>query len=122
MAETQETKSQEIHPDFPVEPIDGSIGGAQPKVLLSKSADGRYCRPTRSPSEIKRRFEAADDLVGQLVSYFKRKKKENPEWTDEKNYERIRLALIQKADEGKWPYTSAEQAWIMSQLRVRSVT
>lgn len=51
-----------------------------------------------------------------------RKKKEFPDWTDEKNYERIRLALINKADDGKWRFTDAEQAWIMARLRERSAS
>jgi hypothetical protein len=40
---------------------------------------------------------------------FKRKKMENPEWADDKNYERIRLALINRATEGRWPFTEDEQ-------------
>ena len=68
-----------------------------------------------------RRFEAADDLVNHLVAYFKRKKAEFPEWTDEKNLERIRLAVMQKIQQGKWPYTQSEQTWILDRLRERSV-
>lgn len=117
MAETEETDMQEIHPDFPVKPIHGAIGGAQPKLLLCRGADGTYSIPKRSPEEIMHRFTVADGIVEQLVTYFKRKKLEYPEWTDEKNLERIRLALIKKADQGKWPFTDAEQAWIMCRLR-----
>lgn len=68
-----------------------------------------------------RRFEAADDLVSQLVTYFKRKKAEFPEWTDEKNLERIRLAVIRKVQQGEWPYTQSEQKWILDRLRERSL-
>ena len=65
------------------------------------------------------RFALADDIAHQLVTYFLRKKREYPEWTDEKNLERIRLALINKARDGSWAFTDAEQAWIMDRLRER---
>ncbi len=120
MSETRKTDQRGLHPDFPVEPILGAIGGAQPKLLLSRSENGTYVSPRRSPEEIMHRFTVADDIADQLVSYFKRKKMEYPDWTDEKNYERIRLALINKAAEGKWSFTEAEQKWIMDRLRERS--
>jgi hypothetical protein len=122
ITETQQTEASGIHPDFPVEPILGAVGGAQPKLLLKRGANGTYGIPSRSPEEIMHRFTVADDIANQLVTYFKRKKREYPEWTDEKNYERIRLALINKANEGKWCFTEAEQAWIMCRLRERSAS
>ena len=122
MSEIHKTNPQELHPDFPIEEILGAIGGAQPKLLLKRGANGTYGVPSRSPEEIMHRFTVADDIADQLVDYFKRKKREYPDWTDEKNYERIRLALINKADEGKWPFTDSEQEWIMARLRERSVS
>jgi hypothetical protein len=120
MSEFKKTDMRVMHPDFPVKPILGAIGGAQPKLLLTRGENGTYVSPSRPHQEIMRRFEAADDIADQLASYFKRKKMENPEWTDEKNYERIRLALINKAAQGKWPFTEDEQQWIMNRLRERS--
>lgn len=120
MSEVQEVGMREIHPDFPVEPVLGAVGGAQPKLLLKRGSNGSYHVPQRSPEEVLHRFTVADDIAEQLVTYFKRKKMEHPEWPDEKNYERIRLALINKAKEGKWRFTEAEQAWIMCRLRERS--
>lgn len=113
------TTLKTLHPDFPTE-ILGAIGGAQEKVLLCRGEDGKYQNPARSAEELQHRFEVADDIVDQLVAYFHRKKSEFPEWTDEKNLERIRLALIQKAEQGKWAFTMAEQAWIMDRLRERT--
>jgi hypothetical protein len=78
-----------------------------------------YGNPQRSPEELLHRYTIADDIVDQLVSYFHRKKRENPEWGDEKNLERIRLGLIKKAAEGKWKFTEEEQGWIMDRLRER---
>jgi hypothetical protein len=122
MSEIQRTEEHGIHPDFPVEPIRGVIGGAQPKLLLSKSKSesDTYVSPRRSPEEIMHRFTVADAIAGQLVNYFKRKKTDYPGWTDEKNYERTHLALIEKANEEEWPYTDAEQGRIMDRLRQRS--
>lgn len=120
MPETPESLARALHPDFPDEPILGAVAGAQLKLTVCRGADGSYGSPRRSPEEVMHRFEAADDLVAQLVSYFNRKKVEFPAWSDATNLERIRLALIQKAREGKWPFSLAEQSWIMARLWERS--
>jgi hypothetical protein len=117
MSDLPKKPEHDVHPDFPTSPNPGSISGSQPKLLLSKGADGTYGSPQRSPEELLHRFKIADDIVGQLLRYFNRKKTAHPEWTDEKNLERIRLALINKAAEGKWKFTEAEQQWIMNRLR-----
>lgn len=121
MYELPNATGRALHPEFPNEPILGAIGGAQPKLLLYRGEDGTYQVPRRSHEEIMRRFEAADDLVGQLVVYFKRKKAEFPDWTDEKNLERIRLAVIRKVQQREWPYTQSEQKWILDRLRERTL-
>lgn len=122
MCEPHKNNPQELHADFPIEEILGAVGGAQPKLLLKRGENGTYDIPKRSSEEIMHRFTVAHDIVNQLVTYFKRKKREYPDWTDEKNYERIRLALINKANVGKWRFTEAEQAWIMCRLRERSAS
>lgn len=119
MSDLSEKLTNVVHRDFPTSSSPGSIGGTQPKLLLSKNVDGTYGSPRRSPEELLYRFAIADDVVCQLVTYFKRKKAENPDWTDERNLERIRLGLIKKAAEGKWKFTEAEQEWIMNRLRER---
>ncbi len=111
-----------VHPDFPTGRGPGSIGGAQPKLLLSRRDDGTYGTPQRSPEELLHRYKIADDIVDQLVTYFQKKTREYPEWGDEKNLERIRLALIKKAADGKWKFTVEEQGWIMDRLRERRHT
>jgi hypothetical protein len=121
MSETRTIGSRSLHPDFPNEPIVGAVSGGQPKLTLRRGENGTYEVPRQSKEEIMRRFEAADDLVGQLVAYFKRKKVEFPDWTDEKNFERIRVAVIEKVRQGKWPYTQSEQNWILDRLREQSV-
>lgn len=118
MTDSTNSLPRQLHPDFPTE-ILGAVGGAQPKLLLRRNADGTYGSPRRSPEEVMHRFALADDIAHQLVTYFLRKKREYPEWTDEKNLERIRLALINKARDGSWAFTDAEQAWIMDRLRER---
>lgn len=105
--------------DFPVEPITASVGGAQPKLALCRNVDGAYVSPHRSSEEIMRRYEAANDLVGQLVCYFERKRAEFPTWTDEIHLERIRRGLGTKVKQGRWFYTEAEQQWVMVRLRER---
>lgn len=120
MPEMPKSPARTLHPDFPDEPILGAVAGAQLKLTVCRGADGSYRSNRRSPAEVMHRFEAADDLVAQLVSYFSRKKLEFPAWSDATNLERIRLALIQKASEGKWPFSSAEQSWIMDRLWERT--
>lgn len=108
-----------IHPDFPREAISGSVSGVQPKLLLRRSGGGTYALPRRSVAEVRKRFEAADDIVAQLHQYFVRKQREHPEWSEEQNLERIRLGLVAKANSGAWPFTELEQEWIMNRLRER---
>lgn len=108
-----------IHPDFPREAISGSVSGVQPKLLLKRSGAGTYALLRRSVAEVRKRFEAADNIVTQLNQYFLRKQREHPEWSAEKNLDRIRLGLQAKAIEGKWPFSPAEQRWIMDRLRER---
>lgn len=121
MTQSDEGSRRKLPPDFPNEHVLGTVGGAQDKLLLCRRDDGKYGSPHRSPEELLHRFEVADDLVVQLVAYFNRKKLEFPEWSDEKNIERIRLAVIQKAKQGKWPFSPAEQYWIMDRLRERCI-
>lgn len=106
-------------PSFPVEPVISLVGGAQPKLALCRAENGAYVSPKRSPEEIWQRYEAADDLVVQLVGYLARKKTECPAWTDEVHLERIRRGIARKVDQGKWPFSEAEQRWIMARLRER---
>ncbi|MBA5686343.1 hypothetical protein [Rugamonas apoptosis] len=115
--QTDSTRHNEILADFPREEVLGSVGGSQPKLLLKKSADGTYGPTQHSGDSLLARFEAADDVVGQLRTYFLRKQVENPDWTSEQNLERIRKGLASKAESGHWPFTPAEQAWIMNRLR-----
>lgn len=108
-----------IHADFPREAIPGAVSGAQPKLLLRRSGAGTYELPGRSTEELRRRFVAADDIVDQLCQYFERKKRENPEWSDSKNLERIRRGLENKAVSGAWPFTTPEREWIIAQVQKR---
>lgn len=116
MSDISQRPKIEIHPDFPNEPIQGAVSGTHPKILLRKTFNGMYTLPRRSPADVVQRFEAANDITNQLVKYFKRKKAEHPEWTDEKNIERIRLALVKNSETGKWPFSEAEQSWIINRL------
>lgn len=108
-----------LPPDFPAEPILAAVGGAQPKLALCRDENGAYVSPYRSSKEIMRRYQAADNLVRQLVIYFERKKIEFPAWSDEIHLERIRRGLARKVQQGGWFYTEAEQRWVISQLRER---
>jgi hypothetical protein len=108
---------RELPTDFPNDQILGAVSGAQPKLLLRRDDKGAYVSLRLSPEELMHRFECANDLADQLVDYFMRKKSQHPDRTDESNLERIRLGLAKKAADGKWPYTEAEQAWIMKRLR-----
>lgn len=105
--------------DFPVEPIFAIVGGAQPKLALCRNEQGNYASPRRSSEEVMSRFEAADNLVRQLVIYFERKKFQFPSWSDEVHLERIRRGIANKVAQGKWLFTEAEQKWIMARLNER---
>ena len=119
MSSMNETKKRTLPPDFPVNPVLGAVSGIHPKLLLTLGEDGLYLSPRPNELELMARYEAADNLVDQLRDYFLRKKKENPEWTSEKNFERIQLGVAAKAASGKWPFSVDEQNWIMNRLRER---
>lgn len=103
--------------EFPNDVVPGIVSGAQPKLLLQRDAGGTYSAPRRSFQQLKERMDVASDIAQQLYKYFERKKSENPDWTDEHNLEHIRRGLQAKAIDGKWPFTQAEQRWIMARLR-----
>lgn len=111
------TTRKEVPSDFPREEVLGAVSGTQPKLLLRMNDDGTYGPVRPSDAELQARFEVAEDIVGQLHAYFLRKQSENPDWTDEHNLERIGRGLASKVSEGKWPFSEAEQSWIMDRLR-----
>ena len=111
------TTRKEVPSDFPREEVLGAVSGVQPKLLVIKHGDGTYAPVRRSTEELQLRFEIAEDIVGQLHFYFLRKHAEHPEWSTDQNLERIRLGLASKVADGKWPFTEAEQLWVMNRLR-----
>jgi hypothetical protein len=119
MSQANKSSKHEIHPQFPVEPILGFVSGMQPKLLLRKGENGNFVSTRRTTPEIMERFEICDHMVEELKTYFLRKKRENADWSDEKNLERIRLGLLKKVANGEWHFTEAELAWIMDQVRER---
>lgn len=108
--------TRQIHPEFPREPIPGAVGGAQPKLLLRKNELGKYVSPGLSNDEVSARFELCDDLVGQLLHYVKRKKLENPDWSDEFNLARTKRGVEKKVRAGAWRISLAEVDWVMSRV------
>ena len=108
---------RDVPADFPREEVAGAVGGAQPKLLLQKRGDGTYGPVRPSDDELQARFEAAEDIVGQLHSYFLRKQAEHPEWNADQHLERIQRGIASKVNAGTWPFSVAEQAWILNRLR-----
>lgn len=66
MLGNEEAKFAQVPADFPRPEHLGAIGGAQPKLLLTKH-NGRFYRPGCTPPEIYERWNTCEDLAQQLA-------------------------------------------------------
>ncbi len=107
--------SPAIPDDFPREPAHGSVGGAQPKVLLRRAADRLISEPT--DEELFTRYDACEDLVQQLVFYARRKRAENQSISLFDMLSKIETDVTRKVSTGQWDISSAEITWIMKHVR-----
>jgi len=104
-----------VPPDFPREPLPGSVAGAQPK-LLARMVDGKFITGLTA-EELYERYDACDDLAQQLAAYCTRKEHENPDWSQEFVLNRTRAGVAKKCTSGEWDFSVAELDWIMTTVR-----
>lgn len=105
-----------IPEDFPRGPL-AAVAGVQPKLAVRRVGDSYVSGWT--DDERAERYDNCDDLVRQLVSYYHRKTKENPDWTHEFTLSRLERGVAQKTEGGVWDLTSEELHWIFSHVRAQ---
>ncbi|WP_063900643.1 hypothetical protein [Burkholderia ubonensis] len=104
-----------IPADFPRESTQGAIGGYRPKLLLRRASGQLTSRPT--DEELFTRYDACEDLAGQLATYTRRKLAENPLRPLCDSLSKVEADITKKVSLGQWDISSAEIAWIMKRVR-----
>ncbi|WP_454805413.1 hypothetical protein [Paraburkholderia fungorum] len=104
-----------IPEDFPREPARGAIGGYRPKVLLHRTGNQLISGPT--DEGLFTRYDACEDLAGQLATYARRKLTKNPSQSLYDTLRKVEVELVKKVSRGEWDISSAEIAWIMKRIR-----
>lgn len=94
--------------DFPRTTSQGSISGAQPKLLLRKIGDMYQAGPT--DDEVYERYIACDDLAEQLAAYATRKMTANA-WSLQTAISKVEAGVLKKVDSGIWDFSTAEVTW-----------
>jgi hypothetical protein len=105
-----EMMDRRVPDDFPREPDPGSVTGVQPKVLV-REVDGRY-QSGLSEEQLWERYDACEDLAGQLSEYASRKITCSGLSLDVA-LTRAEKGVRLKVDSGDWEFSQAEVAWVM---------
>jgi hypothetical protein len=101
---------EDVPADFPQEFL-GAVTGAQPKVLVERTSDGRY---VDSASVQRRdRWLICADLREQLIDYVR---KNMPPNTSAALYA-VKVAVAMERKRAGWGLSLAEAAWVTNQLR-----
>lgn len=108
------TRRHVVPDDFPREPSPGLVPGAQPKLLV-REMDGRY-HTGLTDEELWTRYDACEDLAGQLAGYASRKMSASGLSLDDA-LGRVEKGLKAKVSAGQWDISPAEIAWVMKRTR-----
>jgi len=99
--------------DFPHDPFQASLGGAQAKFAARHIGDRFVVGLT--DEERLARYRMCRNLVEQLLAYCQRKAADHPEWSREALLARVEKAVITK--QAEWELGGAEVQWIVGRLR-----
>lgn len=100
--------------DFPRTTSQGSISGAQPKLLLRKIGDMYQAGPT--DDEVYERYIACDDLAEQLAAYATRKMTANA-WSVQTAISKVEAGVLKKVDSEIWDFSTAEVTLTIERTR-----
>ncbi|MDR5798232.1 hypothetical protein QCE49_33065 [Caballeronia sp. LZ008] len=100
--------------DFPRTTAQGSISGAQPKLLLRKIGDTYQAGPT--DDEVYDRYIVCDDLAQQLAAYASRKMTANA-WSLQTAVSKVEAGVFKKVHSGIWDFSTAEVTWTIERAR-----
>ncbi|NPT38324.1 hypothetical protein [Paraburkholderia xenovorans] len=108
------TRPHVVPEDFPREPSPGLLPGTQPKLLV-REMDGRYYTGLTN-EELWTRYDACEDLAGQLAEYALRKMSAAGLSLDDA-LRQVEKGLKAKVGAGKWDFSNAEIAWMLHRTR-----
>lgn len=108
------TKLYVVPEDFPREASPGLVPGTQPKLLV-REMDGRYYTGL-TDEELWTRYDACEDLAGQLAVYASRKMSASGLSLDDA-LGRVEKGLKAKVGAGRWDFSCAEMGWMMKRTR-----
>jgi len=108
------TRQRVVPDDFPREPMPGLVSGAQPKLLVREVA-GRY-HSGLTDEELWTRYDACENLAGQLAEYASRKISASGLSLDDA-MGRVERGLKAKVGAGQWDFFRSEMAWMMKRTR-----
>ena len=108
------TRPHAVPEDFPREPAPGAVPGAQPKLLV-RETDGRYYTGL-TDEELWTRYDACEDLAGQLAEYASRKMSA-PGLSLDDALGRVEKGLKAKVGTGQWDFSHGEVTWLMKRTR-----
>ncbi|MBB6317302.1 hypothetical protein FHX56_000593 [Paraburkholderia tropica] len=100
--------------DFPRTPAPGAVSGAQPKLLVRESG-GRY-HTGLTNEELWTRYDACEELAGQLAEYASRKMSV-PGISLDDALQRVEKGLSAKVGAGLWDFSRDEMTWLMKRTR-----
>lgn len=109
------TRAHVIPDDFPREPSPGLVPGTQPKLLV-REMDGRYYTGL-TDEELWTRYDACEDLAGQLAEYASRRMSSSGLSLDDA-LGRVEKGLKAKVGAGQWDFSRAEIAWTLNRTRM----
>lgn len=104
------TRRRVVPDDFPTELAPGVVAGARPKLLV-REIDGLY-RTGFTDEELWARYDACEDLAGQLAKYVSRTGDASGLSLDDV-LKRVEKGLKAKVGAGQWDFSPAEIAWVM---------
>jgi len=108
------TRRHVVPDDFPTEPAPGIVPGAQPKLLV-REMEGRY-RTGLTEEELRARYDACEDLAGQLAACASRKMSVSGLSLDDA-LGRVEKGLNGKVGAGQWDLSPAEITWVIKRTR-----
>ncbi|WCM19936.1 hypothetical protein NDK50_00155 [Paraburkholderia bryophila] len=108
------TRPHVVPEDFPREHSSGLVPGTQPKLLV-REMDGRYCTGLTN-EELWTRYDACEDLAGQLAEYASRKVSASGLSRDDA-LGRVEKGLKAKVGAGQWDFSHGEMTWLMKRTR-----
>ncbi|KXU90165.1 hypothetical protein CI15_06410 [Paraburkholderia monticola] len=104
------TRPHVVPEDFPRESSPGLVSGRQPKLLV-RETNGRYYAGI-TDEELWIRYDACEDLAGQLADYGLRKMSGSGLSFDAA-LGRVEKGLRARVASGQWDFSRDEVAWMM---------